>query len=79
MTVLNVVESENEKLTISWPKGHDKSDKIEKWLKYLSPGYVEWLLKNIGEPHCENCRDFECENIGNGDDACRAFKFGETW
>lgn len=80
MTVLTVTPAGEGKVTISYPADHPMVTKIEKWLKNVSPGYTEYLIKSDGQdPHCNSCRDFECENQGNGDDACRAFKYGEEW
>jgi len=76
MTVLTV---ERKGRNISWDDDHPKSAQIYKWLKYLSPGYVEYLLQFGCDPHCSACRDTRCENAGHGDDACAAFKYGEEW
>lgn len=79
MTTLEVKKSKDNKLTISWKANHPKNKEIENWLAHLSPGYTEFLLKFGHDPHCENCRDAECPDIGSGNDACPAFKYGEVW
>jgi len=78
-TILTVKSAGKDKLSISYPKNHPKAEKIKKWLSYLSPGYVEWLLQVGSDPHCSNCRAMDCENVGMGDDACPGFQFGEDW
>lgn len=78
-TILRVKKVEGDKLQISYPAKHPKKDRIEKWLKYLSPGYIEYLLHFGDDPHCTACRDVDCEAVGLGDDACRGFKFGLDW
>ena len=79
MTVLKVTE-ERVGLRIRFSANHPKVKQIQEWLDNgLSPGYVEYLLKAGRDPHCSACRDWECENVGNGDDACRGFKYGERW
>jgi len=79
MTILRVkVVGKN--WEVSYPTNHEQVEDIKRWLSYeLSPGYVEWLLHMGKDPHCSNCRDMECDNIGNGDDACKAFMYGEKW
>jgi hypothetical protein len=79
LTVLNVEKAEGDKLTVSYPPNHPKAERIKEWLKYLSPGYVEYLVQFGEDPHCTACRDAKCENRGMGDDACPGFKFGEEW
>ena len=78
-TILKVKPTANGQLNVSWASKHPKSKDIEKWLKHLSAGYVEYLLQFDADPHCNACRETECENVGGGDDACRAFKFGLKW
>jgi hypothetical protein len=79
MTILHVVQN-GKKLTVTYPANHKQADDIERWFSYeLSPGYIEWMLQVGSDPHCTNCRDMDCENFGNGDDACKGFKFGEKW
>ncbi len=77
-TVLRV-KKVNKEYKISFPAKHPKRKQIEKWLGRLSPGYTEYLLQFGDDPHCSACRDKDCENMGMGDDACRAFKFGLDW
>ncbi len=79
MATLLTVKAIGDELQINWPPNHAKADKIKNWLSYLSPGYVEWLLRFGKDPHCSNCRDMGCDNIGNGDDACQGFKFSQNW
>ena len=80
MTILEVKDLGEGKLQVTYPEDQQKKDDIERWLKNVSPGYVEYLLNSNGQdPHCNSCRDFGCENQGMGDDACRGFKFGEAW
>ena len=83
MTILKVKDIGNGQQTVSYPTaGHgDKTGAdIALMLQNVSPGYVEYILQT-GESHvhCSACRDMDCENQGNGDDACRAFKYGEDW
>lgn len=78
MTILSV-KIKGKNCEVSWPADHPNTKKIDKWLKNVSPGYTEYLLLDKGDPHCSACRDTGCENMGMGDDACRAFKFGEKW
>jgi len=78
-TILTVTPSGPNTLSISYPTNHEKAEKIEKWLQRLSPGYTEYLLQFGQDPHCNACRDTECENVGMGDDACHGFKFGQEW
>jgi len=79
MTILKVERVDAEHQRVSYPADHPKKKDIERWLGYLSPGYVEFLLKRGCDPHCSACRAEDCENVGMGDDACPAFKFGEEW
>lgn len=80
MTVLEVRPIDEDKIEIAYPTNHPRVKDIERWLGYgLSAGYIEYLLKTGNDPHCSACRDFECENQGMGDDACRGFKYGEAW
>lgn len=82
MSVLKVKitgKGKNEKLTVSYPKNHPKAARIAKWLEYLSPGYVEYLLAYDTDPHCNACRATDCDNVGMGDDACPGFMWGEKW
>jgi len=79
MPVLKVKPAGKGKVMIDYPAKHPKAARIEEWLKRLSPGYVEYLLKFDTDPHCNACRDSGCENVGNGDDACPAFKYGDRW
>ena len=78
MSILQV-KKKGKRIEISWPKGHPQGEQIEKWLKRMSPGYVEYLLKFGTDPHCSACRDDKCPSVGNGDDACPAFMYGEKW
>jgi hypothetical protein len=80
-TVLKVKKVGKNQVSVSYPKDHPKAERIEKWLDYLSPGYIEYLLQtnDMHGPHCSACRDFDCENHGMGDDACPAFKYGARW
>ena len=78
-TILKVEKLDNGKLNVSWPATHPKFSEINHWLKTLSPGYVEYLLKFEKHPHCDSCRDMACDEVGSGDDACRAYKFGLEW
>jgi len=78
-TILTVTPSGPDTFNISYPTNHEKAENIEGWLKHLSPGYTEYLLQFSHDPHCNACRDTECENIGMGDDACPGFKFGLEW
>ena len=78
MTILRVKKF-GDAFEVSWPTDHKEASNIQGWLNNVSPGYVEWLLQFGKDPHCSNCRDIECENVGNGDDACPAFKWGEEW
>jgi len=67
---------------ISYPPDHPKVKDIERWSKNgLGPGYIEYLLKTDDPhgPHCIQCRNFDCENSGEGDDACGGFQYGEEW
>ena len=80
MTILNAKMLDDGRMEVSYPGNHKRVDDIERWLSYeLSPGYIEWLLKTGVDPHCTNCRALDCENFGRGDDACKAFQFGEKW
>lgn len=79
MTVLEVTVKGKQQ-EISYPADHPKAAKIKKWFANgLSAGYVEYLLTFDKDPHCNACRDTKCESVGNGDDACRGFMFGELW
>ena len=78
MSILKV-KIQGDKFNVSYPANHPKVDKIEGWLKHLSPGYIEYLLQFDKDPHCNACRDGACENAGMGDDACPAFQYGEEW
>ncbi len=79
-TILKVKDIGGGKQEISWPPKHPKAKQIREWLdRKLSPGYVEYLLQFGVDPHCGACRDTKCENVGRGDDACGAFKFGLKW
>lgn len=73
------VKKQGKQYQITFPSNHPKADKIDKWLQHLSPGYVEYLLQFGQDPHCSACRDCGCDNVGMGDDACPAFKFGARW
>ncbi len=44
-TVLGVKKKRNNKLEVSWPANHPKFGEIVRWLKQLSPGYVEYILR----------------------------------
>ena len=80
MSILTVkINHETDTMRVSFPANHQKHEQIKKWLTYLSAGYVVWLLRYGKDPHCSNCRDIACDNIGNGDDACPAFRWGEDW
>ena len=79
MSVITVKSAGKGKVTIAYPANHPKAKDIERWLEYLSAGYVEFLLRFGYDPHCTACRDEKCENCGNGDDACEAFKYGDKW
>ena len=78
-TILKVEKLENGRLNVSWPANHQKFGKIAHWLKTLSPGYVEYMLKFETKPSCNACKDAECEKVGSNNDACRAFRFGLEW
>lgn len=78
MSILTV-KLNGDTASVTWPLNHVRADKVEKWLNRLSLGYVEWLLRFGRDPHCSNCRDMRCDNVGMGDDACPAFKFGTKW
>ena len=73
------VKKSGNKVSVSWKSNHPKSAKINAWLKYLSPGYVEYLLRYDNDPHCNACRAKDCDNVGRGDDACPGFIFGNSW
>ena len=81
MTVLQVTNLGHGRVKVSYPtKPESRMRKIEAWIKAgLSAGYIEYLLRFGVEPHCSACRDRTCENVGNGDDACKAFKYGDEW
>lgn len=79
MSVLKVKKVAGNKLNVSYPKNHPKAEKIDGWLKHLSPGYVEYLLAHGTDPHCSACRATDCDNVGMGDDACSGFMWGEKW
>jgi len=78
MTVLTV-EKKPEGLLVSFPKNHPKAKQIDAWLKNVSPGYTEYLIKHGCDPHCSACRADDCDNVGMGDDACAGFMWGEEW
>ena len=79
MTILTVKKVDAKRQTVSYPADHPKKEDIERWLGYLSPGYTEYMLKFGVDPHCSACRATDCDNVGNGDDACRGFMYGEEW
>jgi hypothetical protein len=79
MSVLKVKFLGKNKLSVSYPADHPKANDIKRWLTYLSAGYTEFLIRFGYDPHCDACRDSECENCGNGDDACSGFKYGDKW
>jgi len=80
-TIIKVTEINDEtgEIKLNYPSDHPKAEQIEGWLQRLSPGYIEYLLQFGTDPHCNACKDIECENIGMGDDACPGFQFGEKW
>lgn len=82
MTILKVKNTENGHQAVTYPTtGHNGKTgaDIALMLQRMSPGYIEYILQFGTDPHCNACRDKKCENQGNGDDACQAFKFGEKW
>ena len=80
-TILEVTPHADDpnRLIVTYPKGHPREPDIRRWLTYLSPGYVEYLLQHETDPHCRDCGDVECENVGHGDDACKGFRIGKEW
>ena len=79
MTVLTVKKVDEKQCSVGYPANHPKKKDIERWLSHLGPGYVEYLLKHGCDPHCTACRATDCDNVGNGDDACPGFMYGEEW
>lgn len=44
----------------------------------VSEDYNEYIANTGMQPHCNACQDYECENVGMGDDACPAFSLGKN-
>ena len=83
MPILEVYlpESEDDTMSLGLDPKDPNYDQIKKWVGFgLSYGFIEYLLQSKGKsPHCSGCRDFVCPSQGEGDDACKGFKYGEEW
>ena len=44
----------------------------------VSEDYKEYVSHTGMQPHCNACQDYECDNVGMGDDACPAFSLGKN-
>ena len=68
------------KMTVLFPNNIPQAKDIKRWIRNgVGVGYIAYLLKFGEAPHCSACRDADCENQGNGDDACKGFKYGDRW